>query len=45
MLDYVPWGYKFEKLVVSDKEYHTIYVKDDEKVIDFQQVKESNDTI
>ena len=41
VLDYVPWGYKFEKLVVSDKEYHTIYVKDDEKVIDFRQVKES----
>ena len=41
MLDYVPWGYKFEKLLVSKEAYQTEYLKDEEQVISLQQIKES----
>ena len=39
VLDYVPWGYRFEKLVVSDDGYHTEYKKDEDHTIVFQQIK------
>ena len=41
VLDYVPWGYKFEKLLVSKEAYQTEYLKDEEQVISLQQIKES----
>lgn len=39
VLDYVPWGYKFEKLVVSETGYHTDYIKDEANTIELQQIK------
>ena len=39
VLDYVPWGYKFEKLVVNEGKYHTEYKKDDIYTIELQQIE------
>ena len=38
ILDYVPWGYKFEKLLVSKEAYHTVYTKNESNKFDFRQI-------
>lgn len=38
ILDYVPWGYKFEKLLVSEARYHTEYVNDENNMFAFRQM-------
>lgn len=39
VLDYVPWGYRFEKLVVNDNYYRTIYKRGDDRLILAQESK------
>ena len=39
VLDYVPWGYRFEKLVVSDDGYYTNYIKNGNLNLEFTQIK------
>lgn len=39
VLDYVPWGFKFEKLLVSDDVYQTEYIKDETESIVLRQLK------
>ncbi|MEA4890934.1 MAG: DUF4367 domain-containing protein [Peptococcaceae bacterium] len=38
ILDYVPWGYKFERLVVSEETYQTEYAKGESNKFDFRQI-------
>lgn len=42
ILDYVPWGYKFEKLLVNGTRYYTEYCKDN-NVINFNQFMDAKD--
>lgn len=43
ILDYVPWGYKFERLVVNETQYHTEFVRDEKHKINFRQIINTKD--
>lgn len=38
ILDYVPWGYKFEKLLVNETQYHMEFIKNEGNEFDFRQI-------